>query len=136
LNFQRGMVAKSKAKKNNREASQNQVILSLFVIIFLFMGGLLLFSNLEMIQRRKELLSRTKALENEIADLEKRNEELKAGIASIPEESYLEKEAREKFQLKKPGEKVVTVLPSEEVQKPASEEPKNFFEKILEKLGF
>jgi len=130
------MIAKTRKKKNTGEISQNQTILFLFVIIFLFMGGLLLFSNLEMIQRRKELLSRTKALENEIADLEKRNEELKAGIASIPEESYLEKEAKENFQLKKPREKVVTVLPSEEVQKPASEEPKNFFERILEKLGF
>ena len=129
------MIAKTRKKKNEKEVSQNQIILSLFVIIFLFMGGLLLFSNLEMIQRRKELLSRTQALENEIASLEKRNEELKAGIASMPGESYLEKEAREKFQLKKPGEKVVTVLPSEEVQESASEEPKNFFERILEKLG-
>ena len=130
------MIAKTGKKKNKEETSQNRVILSLFVVIFLFMGGLLLFSNLEMIQRRKELLSRAEVLENEIASLEKKNEELKAGIASIPEESYLEKEAREKFQLKKPGEKVVTVLPSEEIPESSSEEPKNFFERILEKLGF
>ena len=77
----------------------------------------------------------TQALENEIASLEKRNEELKAGIASMSGENYLEKEAREN-QFKKPGEKVVIVLPSEEISEPASEEPKNFFERILEKLGF
>jgi cell division protein FtsB len=130
------MITKTRKKKNTGEISQNQVILSFFVIIFLFMGGLLLFSNLEMIQRKKELLSRAEALEKEIASLEKRNEELKAGIASMPGESYLEKEAREKFQLKKPGEKVVTVLPSEEASEPVSEKPRNFFERILEKLGF
>ena len=79
---------------------------------------------------------KVQALEKEIAAQEKKNEELKSSLNSASQESYLEKEAREKFQLKKPGEKVVAVLPPEETPetKPA-ESPKNFFEQILEKLG-
>ena len=97
----------------------------------------LLFSNWQMMKRHKELLSRTEALEKEISFLEKRNEGLETGIASVSEESYLEREALEKFQLKKPGQKVIVVLPPENQVEPVLpiEEKKNFFEKILEKLG-
>ena len=49
----------------------------------------------------------------------------------------MEKEAREKFQLAKPGEEVVVVLPPEGQTEPITlTEKTNFFEKILEKLGF
>lgn len=79
---------------------------------------------------------KTGALEKEISFLEEKNDKLKDGIASIVDENYLEKEAREKFQLAKPGEKVVVVLPPENQteQAPLIEE-KSFLEKILESLG-
>lgn len=80
---------------------------------------------------------KVQALEKEIDDLERKNEELKSGLNSASQESYLEKEAREKFQLKKPGEKVVAVLPPEEIPEPVLKEPsKNLWQIILEKLGF
>jgi len=107
------------------------------MVIFFLIGTILLFSNWQMMNRHKELLSRTEVLEKEISSLEERNDGLKTGLASVSEESYLEKEAREKFQMAKTGEKVVTVLPPEGgTGSVSAEEPKNFFEKILEKLGF
>lgn len=95
------------------------------------------FSNWQLAKRHKDLLLTTEALEKEISSLEENNERLKTGIASTLEESYLEKEARDKFQLAKPGEKVIVVLPSENQGEPVPLiEEKSFFEKILEKLGF
>ena len=131
------MVVKKRKKKTKQGLAPVSFVPLIFIVIFFLIGVILLFSNWQMMNRHKELLLRTKALEKEISSLEERNDGLKTGLVSVSEESYLEKEAREKFQLQKPGEKTVTVLPPEGWAKPVSaEEPKNFFEKILEKLGF
>jgi len=135
------MIAKNRKKKTTKErlrfASSASFVPLISVAIFFLIGMILLFSNWQMMNRHKELLSRTEVLEKEISSLEERNDGLKTGLASVSEESYLEKEAREKFQMAKTGEKVVTVLPPEGgTGSVSAEEPKNFFEKILEKLGF
>jgi len=131
------MIAKTRKKKTRKELAPVSFIPLISVVIFFLIGMILLFSNWQMMNRHKELLSRTEALEKEISSLEERNDGLRTGLVSVSEEGYLEKEAREKFQLAKTGEKVVTVLPPEGGTKPIfTEEPKNFFEKILEKLGF
>lgn len=131
------MIAKTRKKKTRQKLSSVSFIPLIFMVIFFLIGMILLFSNWQMMNRHKELLSRTEALEKEISFLEERNDGLKTGLASVSEESYLEKEAREKFQMAKTGEKVVTVLPPEGgTGSISAEEPKNFFEKILEKLGF
>ena len=109
-----------------------------FVIILLlifFVVGFLIISNLRINQRRGELISQIKKLEKEIQELDKKNQELKAGISQISDESYLEETAREKLGLKKPGEEVVVVLPPPESPNENKEE-KGFWQKILEKLGF
>jgi len=131
------MIAKTRKKKTRKELAPASFTFLIFMIIFFLIGIILLFSNWQMMNRHKELLLRTEALEKEISFLEERNEGLRTGLVSVSEEDYLEKEAREKFQLAKPGEKVVTVLPPEGGTEPVFiTESKNFFEKILEKLGF
>jgi len=135
------MIAKNRKKKTTKErlrfASSASFVPLISVAIFFLIGMILLFSNWQMMNRHKELLLRTEALEKEISFLEERNEGLKTGLISVSEEGYLEKEAREKFQLQKPGEKTVAVLPPEGgIKSVSAEEPKNFFEKILERLGF
>ncbi len=87
-------------------------------------------------QRRAELIFQIEDLEKEIQGLEKRNQELKAGFSQLSDEDYLEKEAREKLGLKKPGEEVVVVLPPPESEKEVKEKEKGFWQKLLEKLGF
>jgi len=130
------MIAKIR-KKKTKTSNNFPNILLIFIVIFFLIGIILLFSNWKMMNRHKELLLRTEFLEKEISYFEERNEGLKTGLISISEESYLEKEAREKFQLQKPGEKTIIVLPpSGGIKSVSAEESKNFFEKILEKLGF
>ena len=108
---------------------------SIILLLVLFFLGFLIVSNWKINQRRAELISQITTLEKEIEELEKKNQELKAGASQFSDESYLEEMAREKLGLKKPGEEVVVVLPPEEKEEPVKEE-KSLWQKILEKLGF
>lgn len=74
-------------------------------------------------------------LKAEIESLEKQREELSQKISQTQTESFLEKEARERFNLKKPGEEAVVILAPEE-KKEEVKEQKTFWQKILEKIGF
>jgi len=106
----------------------------IFLVVF-FAVGFLIISNWKIHQRRTELLSQIGALEKQIEETEKKNEELRTGISQFLDESYIEKEAREKLGLKKPGEEVVVVLPPPESQN-KTEEEKGLWQKFLERLGF
>jgi len=124
------------AKRRKKKKSFQEIFLSvLFVFFTLAIIGLLAVSNFKIRERRKELLSQIETLEKEIQNVEKKNQELKAGISESQTEDYLEKEAREKLGLKKPGEEVVAIkkIQSEEKQKEQKEE-KSLWQKILEFL--
>jgi cell division protein FtsB len=132
------MIAKSKKKKSAKIIGLKRLAFSplFFAAVFVAIGGSLFFSNLQMAQRRQELSGTVDELSREIADLGKKNAELKTGIDSVTKETFLEKQAREIFQLKKPGEKVVVIVspqPSSESSSP--EQSKNWWQQILEKLG-
>lgn len=130
------MIAKSRLRKNKIDSSRGRFVSVVFAVVLLLAGGLLFFSNWQMNQRRQQLVSKVQDSEKETAILEKKNEELKSGLDSASQESYLEKEAREKFQLKKPGEKVVAVLPPEPTPTPVPPKPaQSWWQMILEKLG-
>ncbi|MDP2930784.1 MAG: septum formation initiator family protein, partial [bacterium] len=103
--------------------------------IFIVIIGILLFSNLQMNQRRRQLMLKISELDQEIVALEKRNQELEAGIAQTVDEKYLEQEARDNFQMRKPGESVVVVSPPENSQNNLLEKPKTWWQKVLEWVG-
>lgn len=105
--------------------------LGIFAII-----GFLVITNLESNKRRSELNLMIENLKNEIDILERKKQELSFNISQIPTESYLEKEARERFNLKKPGEELVVILPSEESEEEVVEKQKSLWQRFLEKLGF
>jgi len=125
-----------KTKKIKRGSSFKTVFFSVLILLLIFFFiGFLIVSNWRINQRRGELISQIKILEKAIEELEKKNQELKAGMSQFSDEGYLEKEAREKLGLKKPGEEVVVVLPPPEKEEETKEE-KGFWQKIWEKLGF
>jgi cell division protein FtsB len=130
------MIAKSAPKKHSRKFRFNLLPL-IFSFIFAALLWILFSSNLQMGQRRQQLLSRIKDLQKNITAIEQRNEELKANLFSMTDENFLEKEAREKFQLQKPGEKVVSIImPSGTPESTSNETSKTLWQQILEKLGF
>lgn len=110
--------------------------LFLGLILFLLLGFLAV-SNWNINKKRVEFNSRLEILVKKIQNLEEINRDLKGKISAISEESYLEKVAREKFNLRKPGEEVVVI--KKEKSNPAEEEksffnPKNWFDWLKSKL--
>jgi cell division protein FtsB len=135
MKFHNNMITKSKTKKKTGEVVESRLASWSVRFIVLVIAGILLFSNLQMNQRRRQLMLKIDELNQEISAAEKRNKELEAGIAQTVDEGYLEKEARDEFQMKKPGESVVVVSPPENSQDNLSEKSKTWWQKILEKLG-
>jgi len=124
-------------RKFKRGDSRQEIIFSaLFILLFFLAIGFLIISNWRINQRRSELISQIRNLQEEIQALEKKNQELKTGISQASSESHLEEVARESFGLKKPGEEVTVILPPPEEEKEVKEEEKGVWERILEKLKF
>lgn len=103
------------------------------ILVFALIGFLAV-SNLRINKKRTELQSQIERLETEIKTLEEKKEKLQAGISAGESESFLEKEAREKLGLKKPGEEVVVVMPPKENSDGKAQENKTFWQKFLEIL--
>jgi len=123
-------------KKIKKERSGKSIFFFIILGISILTAiGFLTLSNWKIYQKRKEFTSRLQVFEEKIQALQKKSQELKAKILQIGSENYLEKEARERLGLKKPGEEVVVVLPPEKNQEEQKEREKNFLEKFLEKIG-
>lgn len=105
------MVAKFKRFK--KASYQTLFFSTLLGVLVLIVIGFLVISNWKISQKRAILYSQIEALRKEIQVLEEKKQQLEAQISNLTEKDYLEKEARERFNLKKPGEKVVTILPEE-----------------------
>ncbi|MBZ9578371.1 septum formation initiator family protein [Patescibacteria group bacterium] len=124
-------------KKSKKKKSFQAIFLSiLFGLFALAIAIFLIVSNIKINRRRKDLISQIGTLEKEIQILELKNEELKAGVDQSLTESYLEKEARERLGLKKPGEEVVVIKKIETQEPEEVEQEKSLWDKIWEKLKF
>ena len=130
------MIAKTKKIQKARllEARQNIFFSVLLGLLIFVVVGYLITSNLKINARRAELNLQLSKLQAELNDLEAKKAQLQAQISQAAEDQYLEKEARDTFNLKKPGEEVVTVLPAEEGGGGPAE--RSFWEKIVDKIKF
>jgi len=136
------MIAKKKKIKNTRSAealarreSRQTIFFSVLLGALLFtVVGYLVTSNLKINSRRAELKSQLIKLETELNSLEEKKAQLQAQVSEATNDEYLEKEARDTFNLKKPGEEVLTVLPAENNESPQKEE--SFWEKVIDKIKF
>jgi len=112
------MIAKYKQIK--KQSWQTIFLSVLLGSLVLSIVSLLVVSNLRISKKRTLLDSQIDKLKAEISAAEEKKQQLEAQLNQSSREDYLEKEARETFNLKKPGEEVVTILPQEE--KPQQEE--------------
>lgn len=118
------MIAKYKKNKNTRsiknsakqEVRQSLIFSILLGLLILAIVAFLLVSNFKISKKRAELNEQREYLEQQLKLLEEKRNQLQSQISESVSEDYLETEARENFNLKKPGEEVVTVLPAEEKQ--------------------
>jgi len=99
----------AKRKRFKKIPHQNIFFSTLLLILVLLIIGFLIVSNRRISQRRGELTSQINRLKREIQILEEKKQQLMSSISQGSEETYLEKEARERLGLKKPGEEVVVI---------------------------
>ncbi|MGC9049127.1 MAG: septum formation initiator family protein [Patescibacteria group bacterium] len=93
------------------------------VIISIFLFGNLAQQTIKYFSIKKEIGN----LEKEIKKLEEKNLEMTASLEYLNSEFYKEKEARLKFGLQKPGEKVIILVPTkdqEQIETEAVSSPK------------
>jgi len=102
----------SKSRRFRKDSHQTIFFSILIGILLAAPIGFLTFSNLKISQRRAELTAKIEDFKKEIQILEKKNQELRAGITQTESESYWEERIREQG-YKKPGEEQIVVLPPE-----------------------
>ncbi len=123
-------------KRRKKRKSWSEFFFSFLIGIFVLgIVTILFFSNLKINERKKELTFQIEVLKEEIQKLEERNAQLKSGISQSLSPDFLEKEARERLGLKKPGEEVVVVKKIEsEGELNEVKEEKTLWQKLLEIL--
>ena len=94
---------------------------SFFSIILILILILILFGFFKVHFQKEEIAKEIFALEEEIKKLEGERINLLETLEYLKSDFYKEKEAREKLEMQKPGEKVIIILPEEEKEK--TEEP-------------
>lgn len=80
------------------------------------------------------LRSEVKNTEKEITELFKKKQELEAYLMELQTRAGIEREAKDRFNLKLPGEEVVVVVPKAEESKPQPQTA-SLWEKIREFFG-
>ena len=103
------MYHKQRIKKTN-SFSSTATIIGLFVV-FLFVVFLVYDNS----SKQENIETQVQVLDKEIEDLKNQNLELTDLIDYFSSSEYVEKEAREKLNLVKPGEKVVVVTKSDKI---------------------
>lgn len=125
----------TKPRKNQKQDFQSAVFGALIVLLIFVAMGFFLFSNIRLKDKREELNSRLRSLQQELQDLEKQNEELKSGINSAGTESFQKEKLYEQGYVDQGAQQVV-VLPPEEEVKENNPEQKNFWQKFFDNFKF
>ncbi len=121
-----------------RKRRTQKTIFSVFLGFLIFSLIIFLFISIWRINYRRVVFnSQIERLYREIEYLRQENIRIKDKITDAGEQDFLERVARERLGLRKPGEEVIIVLSPDGI-KPKEEEEieKNFWQRILERLRF
>ncbi len=120
---------KFKRKTRKRLLSKLLILGGLiFILVFLIIG------NLRISWKRENLGIEMERLKRGMEKLSQEEGLLQSKISQSQTRDYLERVAREAFNLQKEGEKVVAFPLSEESSEEKTEESKNLWQKLLEKF--
>jgi len=88
-----------------------KIVYSVWLQIFLGIVLLaLIFSTVKVYKKSRLSADKSKEIKEELASLEKRNAELAAEAARLESESGREGEIRKRFDVAKPGEKIIVIV--------------------------
>ncbi len=92
-----------------------KILSSKITLFLLLLGFIWLVVNLTNVYYKKYKINKeVQDLKQQIAQTEKSNQQISAMIDYLSSQGFLEKEAREKLNMKKPGEEVVIIEPSKD----------------------
>ena len=113
-------------RKGNRSFFGNKFLFQAGAVFFLLAVACLVFVNLKMYWKKRELISQINSYKEQIEDIKRSSKGLENAIANADNVDYLEKIAYEQLGEQKPGEKAVTfVVPDEKPKEPLT--PPNFW---------
>lgn len=107
----------------------------LFAVFLAIFAGFLTVSNLKIKERRQEVLQKIEVLGLQVEQLRRENSQFKEKLSQQESPEFIEREAREKYNLKKPGEEVAVIIREKAPPLPAEPVAKTFWQKILEFFG-
>ncbi len=93
-------------KSKNNFSLFSQIIFGIILLLIFLLG----LSLLKHRQEQQNINQNIAQLKKQINQLEKNNKRLEYLISYFQSDNYVEKEARTKLEMKKPGEKVIVVL--------------------------
>lgn len=118
--------------------AKNRVALLLFAFGFLIVIFGLFIVNFKVYQKRKLLSQEAGIFQNKLQKLNLRQQGFRAKISQTEQQTYLERFAREDFNLKRPGEKVVAfpvLAQKENSSRKKLIQSQTLFQKIAEELA-
>lgn len=98
------------------------------VLVALFLLGWFGVQFFGVAKKAWTLREERKRLEAELASLQQKKSELEEGLSRFQSDAYVEREAKRRLNLKKPGEQAVIIVP-EETKKPATTSP-GFWQRV------
>jgi cell division protein FtsB len=107
-------------RKEKRDNSKNWV--KFFLIVCLASFAIVAYSLFKETYKKRQIQEEVKKLQEQATSLEQGNQKLKGLIDYFRTQNFSEKEAREKLNVKKEGEKVVILRSQEEKEEEAKEE--------------
>ena len=127
-------------RQNNRLPKRQKGNFDLYrflTLVFLIIAAaFLIFSVWRVYRGRMSVKPELDKLEEELSNLTNKNQELKEEISRFNDPNKLEEMAREKMVYIKPGEEMVIIAPPEKTIELPKKEDKNWWQKLLEKIGF
>lgn len=116
-------------KRGNREFFNDKLLFKAVGIAFLLIIAFLIFEDIKIYQKKRELTAQISAYQKQIAEIKKSSENIKDEIANSDNIDYLEKLAYEQLNEQKPGEKEIVFITPEEKQK-QNPAPKSFWDNL------
>ena len=121
------------SKKQNRE--KEDILFKTFVGIFLVVFLLLIFANVRLYLRKKELTDQVKNYSEQISKIQESSKKLEEQIANSEDKDYIEKEAREEANMQKSGEKAISFIMPEQDDN-ANQQGNNFWNNVWQKIKY
>jgi cell division protein FtsB len=119
-------------KEKKKDFDKEKIFQFFFLIFTIFLIGFLVFSNLKLERKKREISQQIEELKTKIEELEEKKKKLEGAISQVQKENYWEELAREEGYVKE-GEEAIVIKKVEE-EKEKIKEKENVWSKFFEEI--